>query len=166
MDTDRSSSPTQPHAVDLDFGRGLIVTLQPRLNPLYTAIAHVLPRQGQALLTVTAHNRGETRRELGVTVRVDRFSDAQAEALAVDPDATTSQDFFPAFIDGEIAALDTLQRATLQVEVIEGERRLTQSLPLDLLAVNTAPLFAVEPAGSAPSITRYLAVFVTLRIHT
>ena len=71
MDTERTSSPTQPQPVDLDLGRGLTVTLQPRLNPLYTAVAHVLPRQGQALLTVTAHNRGQTRRDLAVTVRVD-----------------------------------------------------------------------------------------------
>jgi hypothetical protein len=144
---------------------GIAINGSVRLNPVHSAVVHLLARGGQPLLSLELENQGGARRRLRVSVRVDGYSDESVDTLAVAPGARMTKELFPVFLPERIATLNTLTPATIRVHIDDLAARETlvdKTLALDLLAINSAPLSAKDPVtGDTLDQTRYFGAFVT-----
>jgi hypothetical protein len=143
----------------------IAITGSVRLNPVHSAVVHLLARGEQPLFSLEMTNQGNVRRRLRVAVRVDGYSDESVDTLSVAPGARMTKDLFPVFLPERIATLNTLTPATIRVHIDDLAARETlvdKTLALDLLAINSAPLSAQDPVtGDTVDQTRYFGAFVT-----
>ncbi|MFH8701619.1 hypothetical protein [Streptomyces chartreusis] len=146
---------------------GLEVTAKIRMSYLPTAFCHLLDVRTQPLVTVTLRRLGQQARRLRVTCAVDGYSAAAVETveLSESNERPWSADLLPTFFPAAVAAVTELTRATLslQVEDLEnGQTEVHRTVPLCLLARDTAPNHVIDPADGTPvDLTRYLGAFVT-----
>ncbi len=146
-------------------GDGLTLSASLRLNPVHSAIVHLLAADERPLLTLEATNHGAAARRLRVAVAVDRYSDEAIDTLTVEAVARAPASYLPAFDVERIATLNELTKAQARIRIddLDADRTLWEkTLPLHLLALNSAPLGARDPAsGDYVDQTRYLGAFVT-----
>ena len=62
---------------------GLTFKVALRLNPIHSAIVHLLQKEERPILTLEVTNAGAGDRTLHVAVQVDRYSDEVEKALTV-----------------------------------------------------------------------------------
>ncbi len=159
--------PDTPYAFAYSAGElgGLAVKASVRLNPVHTAILHLLRKEQHPLVTVDLANHTPGQLRLNVLVEVEGYSRKASKMAPLASGASASLDLFPAFDVAQVATLEELTPASVRVQVEDmagGARWLDQTLPLQLLAVNSAPLAAWDPvSGKRFDLTPYFGAFVT-----
>ena len=151
-------------ASDLD---GVAVQGRVRLNPLHSAVAHLLMKDAQRhpLIEVICKNETDATRRLRIKVNASRYSDEIIDTLILTPGEEETLRLFPAFVPEKVAELNALTPTYIRIhldDLATGQILFETMLPLDLLAVNSAPLAALDPTTEQfLDQTRYFGAFVT-----
>ena len=119
---------------------GLSVTAMVRLNPVHTAILHLLRQADHPLVTVALTNQTTKHLRLRVSAQVEGYSRTAVRTAPLMPGASATVDLLPAFDDEAIAAVNELTGADVRIQIenlADGSRWVDETLPLQLLALNT-----------------------------
>ena len=143
----------------------LTVTIRPRMEQVYTALADLFDPQERPLVEVELRNETAQLRRVLVTSHIQEYSHVAETTVALAPGAAETVRQLPALRKAAVQGITELTKAELSVHVrdLDADRLLEQqSARIVLLGRNAAPLAARDAAANAwIDLTRYLAAFVT-----
>lgn len=143
---------------------GLDVKVDLRMGSVVTSIVHLFDVKEQPLVSFAVRNTSNTTRRLRLISYVEGFSAQAIDTVEIESKDTAAVGQLPTFFHDRLAPLTELTRATLNVEVqdLDARTEVHRTIPLWLLAHNTAPLKVKDPStGAWLDMTRYLGAFVT-----
>ena len=143
----------------------LAVTIRPRMEQVYTALADLFDPQERPLVEVELHNATAQPQRILVSSHIQEYSHVAATTVTLAPGAAETVRQLPALRKAAVQGITELTKAELTVNVrdLDVDKVMEQqSFPIALLARNAAPIAARDPAtGAWIDLTRYLAAFVT-----
>lgn len=144
---------------------GIDVTISLRLDPLHSSILHLLKMESQPLISLDIANHKRRSIVLRISVEIERYSERSVDTVTVLGNETKTTGYFPTVIPDRIASINELMAGSLRVTVSELPSEnliLDRTLVVHLLAVNSAPLAALDPTTQKyVDQSRYLGTFVT-----
>ncbi len=121
--------------------------------------------QHHPLIEIICKNETDATRRLRIKVNASRYSDEMIDTLILTPGEEETLRLFPAFVPEKVAELNALTPTYIRIhldDLATGQILFETMLPLDLLAVNSAPLAALDPTTEQfLDQTRYFGAFVT-----
>jgi len=143
---------------------GLDATIELKMQYVPTAIYHLLNLETDPFVLAKVQNSSSSTRRLRFTSQLEGYS-----AQAVDTTEIPSQEEIeiyqlPTLFPERLRHLTELTRATLNVlvEDLDGKVESHKTVPVWLLARNSAPLYVRDPSTNGwNDLTRYLGAFVT-----
>lgn len=143
----------------------LSITIRPRMEQVYTALADLFDPQERPLVEVELRNATDQPRRVLVTSHIQEYSHDAATTVTLAPGAAETVRQLPALRKAAVQGITELTKAELSVGVrdLDADRLLEQrSARVDLLARNAAPIAARDATtGAWIDLTHYLAAFVT-----
>jgi hypothetical protein len=143
----------------------LTVTIRPRMEQVYTALADLFDPNERPLVEIELHNPTPQARRVLVSSHIQEYSQLAETTVTLPAGAVEQVRQLPPLRKPAVQGLTELTKATLSVAVrdLDADKIVEQqSARIDLLARNAAPIAARDPATNAwIDLTRYLAAFVT-----
>lgn len=143
----------------------LTVTIRPRMEQVYTALADLFDPNVRPLVEVELRNDAAQPRRILVSSHIQEYSHVAETTVTLAPDAVETVRQLPALRKSAVQGVTELTKAELTVGVRDLDADQTvqqQSFRIALLARNAAPIAARDPHTNAwIDMTPYLAAFVT-----
>lgn len=143
----------------------LTVTIRPRMEQVYTALADLFDPDARPLVEVELRNATAQPRRILVSSHIQEYSHVAETTVTLAPGAVETVRQLPALRKPAVRAITELTKAELSVSVrdLDDDQIVQQqSFPIALLARNAAPIAARDPHTNAwIDMTPYLAAFVT-----
>lgn len=143
----------------------LTVTIRPRMEQVYTALADLFDPNARPLVEVELRNATAQPRRILVSSHIQEYSHVAETTVTLAPGAVETVRQLPALRKPAVQAITEMTKAELSVSVrdLDDDQIVQQqSFPIALLARNAAPIAARDPHTNAwIDMTPYLAAFVT-----
>ncbi|HHY56803.1 MAG TPA: hypothetical protein GYA08_15365 [Chloroflexi bacterium] len=143
----------------------LTVTIRPRMEQVYTALADLFDPDARPLVEVELRNATAQPRRILVSSHIQEYSHVAETTVTLAPGAVETVRQLPALRKPAVQAITELTKAELSVSVrdLDADQIVQQqSFRSALLARNAAPIAARDPHTNAwIDMTPYLAAFVT-----
>lgn len=143
----------------------LTVTIRPRMEQVYTALADLFDPDERPLVEIELRNDAAQPRRLLVGSHIQEYSHVAETTVTLAPGAVEMVRQLPALRKPAVQAITELTKAELAVSVrdLDADQIVQQqSYRIALLARNAAPIAARDPHTNAwIDMTPYLAAFVT-----
>lgn len=143
---------------------GLDATIDLKMQYVPTAIYHLLNLETDPFVSAKVFNSSSSTRRVRFTSYIEGYSAQAVDTTEIPGKEEAQIQQLPTLFPERLRHLTELTRATLNVlvEDLDGKVETHKTIPIWLLARNSAPLYVRDPSTNGwNDLTRYLGAFVT-----